>query len=134
MTLFFGYLGCMLLAAAFAAWCAGPSRFRLAFALAGGALLLVPVGDLFDVIDVRRAIERAIAALPEPHHTILVLVDLEDHSYEEAAAILEVPVGTVRSRLFRARRMIQESLIAYAEDAGVARRPPRESRADAPTL
>ena len=49
MTLFFGYLGCMLLAAAFAAWCAGPSRFRLAFALAGGALLLVPVGDLLAV-------------------------------------------------------------------------------------
>jgi RNA polymerase sigma-70 factor (ECF subfamily) len=60
--------------------------------------------------------------LPEPHHTILVLIDLEDHSYEEAAAVLDVPVGTVRSRLFRARRMIQEALIAYAEDAGVASR------------
>ena len=81
--------------------------------------------DLFERIDVRPAIERSIAALPEPHHTILVLIDLEDHSYEEAAAILGVPVGTVRSRLYRARRMIQEALIAYAEDAGIAPRPRR---------
>ena len=85
------------------------------------------LGDLFEVIDVRPAIERAIAELPEPHHTILVLIDLEEYSYEEAAAVLDVPVGTVRSRLFRARRMIQEALIAYAEDAGVARRSPREA-------
>jgi RNA polymerase sigma-70 factor (ECF subfamily) len=79
------------------------------------------LGDFFDRVDVRPAIVRAINLLPEPHHTVLVLVDLEQNSYEEAAAILEVPVGTVRSRLFRARRMIQEALIAYAEDAGVAR-------------
>jgi RNA polymerase sigma-70 factor (ECF subfamily) len=92
------------------------------------------LGDLFELIDVRPAIDRAIAALPEPHHSILVLIDLEDHSYEEAAALLDVPVGTVRSRLFRARRMIQEALIAYAEDAGLGRRLPRESRADSVTL
>lgn len=92
------------------------------------------LGDLFELVDVRPAIERAIAGLPEPHHTILVLIDLEDHTYDEAAAVLEVPVGTVRSRLFRARRMIQEALIAYAEDAGLARRLPRESRADSVTL
>ena len=92
------------------------------------------LGDLFELIDVRPAIDRAIAALPEPHHSILVLIDLEDHSYEEAAALLDVPVGTVRSRLFRARRMIQEALIAYAEDAGFGRRLPRESRADSVTL
>jgi RNA polymerase sigma-70 factor (ECF subfamily) len=91
------------------------------------------LGELFELLDVRPAIERAIAGLPEPHHSILVLVDLEDHSYEEAAAILEVPVGTVRSRLFRARRMIQEALIAYAEDAGVARPRTRAPRANAVT-
>jgi RNA polymerase sigma-70 factor (ECF subfamily) len=84
------------------------------------------LGDLFERVDVRPAIKRAIDALPEPHHSVLVLVDLEDHSYEETAAILQLPIGTVRSRLFRARRMIQQALIAYAEDAGLARsRPPR---------
>jgi RNA polymerase sigma-70 factor (ECF subfamily) len=86
------------------------------------------VAELFDLLDVRPAIERAIADLPEPHHTILVLVDLEGHSYEEAAAVLDVPIGTVRSRLFRARRMIQDALMAYAEDAGVAHRGPHAVR------
>lgn len=91
------------------------------------------LGELFDLLDVRPAIERAIEDLPEPHHTVLVLVDLESHSYEEAAEILEVPVGTVRSRLFRARRMIQEALVAYAEDAGLGRKRPHETRADTVT-
>jgi RNA polymerase sigma-70 factor (ECF subfamily) len=91
------------------------------------------LGDLFERVDVRPAIERAINALPEPHHSVLVLVDLEDNSYEETAAILQVPIGTVRSRLFRARRMIQEALIAYAEDAGLARRPPHHMPTDTVT-
>jgi RNA polymerase sigma-70 factor (ECF subfamily) len=89
------------------------------------------LGDLFENLDVRPAVERAIDALPEPHHTILVLVDLESHSYEEAAAILGVPIGTVRSRLFRARRMIQDALVAYAHDAGIARDRFGERRVDA---
>lgn len=88
------------------------------------------LGELFDLLDVRPAIERAIDALPEPHHTVLVLVDLERNSYEEAAAILQVPLGTVRSRLFRARRMIQEALIVYAEDAGIATRSARPTAVD----
>jgi len=89
------------------------------------------LGELFELLDVRPAIERAVAGLPEPHHTVLVLVDLENHSYDEAAMILDVPIGTVRSRLFRARRMIQEALLAYAEDAGVTRHRAREVRAGA---
>ena len=83
------------------------------------------LGNLFDQIDVRPAIERAINDLPEPHHTILVLVDLQGYSYDEAAAILDVPTGTVRSRLFRARRLIQDALIAYAADLGIGRRAAR---------
>jgi RNA polymerase sigma-70 factor (ECF subfamily) len=80
------------------------------------------VADAFDQIDVRPAIDAAVAALPEPHHSILVLVDLEGHSYEEAAAVLEIPVGTVRSRLYRARRHVQESLLAHARDMGIGNR------------
>jgi RNA polymerase sigma-70 factor (ECF subfamily) len=80
---------------------------------------------------VRPAIDRAINRLPEPHHSVLVLIDLEGNTYEEAAAIMQVPIGTVRSRLFRARRMIQESLLAYAQDAGLAQGAPRDAHVDA---
>lgn len=77
------------------------------------------LGDFFDAIDVRPAIDGAIEALPEPHRSVLLLVDVEGQSYEETAAILGVPVGTVRSRLFRARRAVQHDLIEYARDAGI---------------
>lgn len=79
------------------------------------------IADLYDRMDVLPAIRRAIDELPEPHHSILVLVDLEEHSYEEAAEVLGIPRGTVRSRLFRARRLIQEALLAHAHDLGLAR-------------
>ena len=77
------------------------------------------VADVFDRVDVRPAIERAIHALSEPHHSILVMIDLEEMTYEEAAAVLEIPLGTVRSRLYRARRHMQEALLAYARDLGL---------------
>lgn len=78
------------------------------------------LGDIFDRIEVGPAIERAIRELPEPHQSILVLVDVEGLSYEEASEVLDVPVGTVRSRLFRARRRIQSALFRHAEDMGLA--------------
>ncbi|MEP6692843.1 MAG: sigma-70 family RNA polymerase sigma factor [Gemmatimonadaceae bacterium] len=80
------------------------------------------LGNLFDEIDVRPAIERAVDELPEPHRSVLVLVDVEGQSYDEAAAVLGVPIGTVRSRLFRARRAIQGALIEHARDAGIGKR------------
>lgn len=77
-------------------------------------------GDLFDRIDVAPAIERAVSELPEPHHSIVVLVDIQGMTYDEAAAVLDVPTGTVRSRLYRARRLVQEALIDHAVDMGLA--------------
>lgn len=77
------------------------------------------LGDLFDRMEVGPAIRAAVDGLPEPHHSILVLVDLEGMTYQEAAEVLEVPVGTVRSRLYRARRMIQEALVDHAGDMGL---------------
>jgi RNA polymerase sigma-70 factor (ECF subfamily) len=48
----------------------------------------------------------------------VVLSDVEGMSYEEIARILEVPVGTVKSRLFRARRLLQQKLYDYAVGMG----------------
>lgn len=76
----------------------------------------------FERQEVLDAVQGAIDALPELFREVAVLVDLNDHSYEAAAAILGVPVGTVRSRLFRARRVLQESLLQHARDLGIGQR------------
>ncbi len=74
--------------------------------------------SMFSRLDLGPAIAQAIAAL-EPHYRdVVTLVDVDDFSYEEVAAALDIPIGTVRSRLYRARRQLQESLIDYAIDAG----------------
>lgn len=76
------------------------------------------VDDTIARIDLRPAIERALARVPEPFRSALRLVDVDDHPYERAADILGVPVGTVRSRLFRGRRLMQQHLRVHASDAG----------------
>lgn len=79
-------------------------------------------GDLLDRIDVAPAIRAALAEVPEVYRSAVILVDVEGASYESAAEVLGVPVGTVRSRLFRARRLLQKSLFTHAVDAGIVRR------------
>jgi RNA polymerase sigma-70 factor (ECF subfamily) len=49
---------------------------------------------------------------------IIILCDLEEFSYEEMAKILNIPIGTVRSRLHRARTMLKETLAVYAAKRG----------------
>lgn len=73
---------------------------------------------LLSRIDLAPAIDGALRRLPEPFRSAVVLVDVEDQSYEAAAGILGVPIGTVRSRLFRGRRLLQTELFTYARDAG----------------
>jgi RNA polymerase sigma-70 factor (ECF subfamily) len=75
---------------------------------------------LFDRLDVGPAIARAVATLPARFRAAVELVDVQGQSYEDAAAVEGVPIGTIRSRLFRARRLLQEQLLAHARDAGLA--------------
>ena len=70
-------------------------------------------------VDLGPALDRALADLDEPFRSAVQLVDVEDQSYESAAEILGVPIGTVRSRLFRGRRQMQRSLGVHARDAGL---------------
>jgi RNA polymerase sigma-70 factor (ECF subfamily) len=60
----------------------------------------------------RRMLNAAIATLPVPFREVLVLRELEDLSYKDIARIADVPIGTVMSRLSRARRLLAESLRA----------------------
>jgi RNA polymerase sigma-70 factor (ECF subfamily) len=62
-------------------------------------------------------IESALTSLPEEYRAAILLVDVEELSYEEAAEILSWPLGTVRSRLHRARKLLFASLRDYAARA-----------------
>lgn len=64
------------------------------------------------------AILRAIDVLPEDFRMVVVLADVEGFSYREMASILDVPIGTVTSRLFRGRQQLQRALWDHARDAG----------------
>ncbi len=63
-------------------------------------------------------ITRAINSLPDEFRQIILLADIEDFSYKEISDIIEVPIGTVRSRLFRARNLLKELLRKYALSLG----------------
>jgi RNA polymerase sigma-70 factor, ECF subfamily len=76
-----------------------------------------------------RDLERAIAQLPEEQRSVLLLVGLEGMRYEEVAAVLDVPVGTIRSRLSRGRETLRELMGMVPERAPEALRPPGAQRA-----
>jgi RNA polymerase sigma-70 factor (ECF subfamily) len=60
----------------------------------------------------------ALNSLSVDFRTIVILCDLEGFTYEEIAAILDLPLGTVRSRLHRARTLLKEKLFEYAKKRG----------------
>jgi len=76
-----------------------------------------PQGAFFDKI-VDDQVLKAIDQLPEAFRETLVLSDVEGMSYQEIAGILSVPIGTVKSRLFRARQLLQAKLYDYAVEMG----------------
>jgi RNA polymerase sigma-70 factor, ECF subfamily len=82
-----------------------------------------PEGAFFSKIVDDKVLE-AIDALPPEFREVLVLSDIEGMRYAEIAETLEVPVGTVKSRLFRARRQLQAALYAHAVEMGYIK--PRE--------
>lgn len=66
--------------------------------------------DEFEAVDVRPQIESALAELSPEFRSAIVLVDLQGMSIEQASVTLEVPIGTIKSRLFRARKQLSQSL------------------------
>ena len=69
----------------------------------------------FETTELEGAIQRSLNKLPSIYRLMLVLVDIEGLSYEEAAMAAHIPVGTVKSRLARARLQMQKSLQAAGE-------------------
>lgn len=72
---------------------------------------------------------RALDALPFEFRMTVLLADMHDLSYKEIAEVLDCPVGTVMSRLHRARKQLQQNLFEYAQQEGVIR-PPEGANAD----
>ena len=58
----------------------------------------------------RQAVREALNSLPEHHRVVLVLFDIQGHAYEDIAQVLELPLGTVKSRLNRARAALRDKL------------------------
>lgn len=74
---------------------------------------------VFNARELGPALASAIESLPDAHREVVALVDIDGLGYHEAAETIGVPVGTVRSRLFRARRTLQQQLVGFARDAGI---------------
>jgi len=81
-----------------------------------------PEGSFYDSF-VDEEVTRAIDELPEEYRTAVVLSDLHGLRYAEVAAVLDIPEGTVKSRLFRGRRILQKKLVDYALEMGYIKRP-----------
>lgn len=80
--------------------------------------LLDPDGEALRPV-IAQEIEAALDTLPEDYRIIILLADVEELSYKEIAQVLGCPIGTVMSRLHRARRMLQKQLVEYADQLGI---------------
>ena len=63
-------------------------------------------------------LSKALNSIPEDFRTVVLLCDVEDFTYEEIANMLDVPIGTIRSRLHRGRNLLKAQLMDYAEKRG----------------
>ena len=84
--------------------------------------------DWFTEAEVKQAVED----LPEQFRMAVLLADVEGFSYKEIAEILDIPIGTVMSRLHRGRNRLQKGLYEFAVRRGLADPPPEESAASVP--
>ena len=66
-------------------------------------------------------VQRAVDQLPQDYRMVVLLADLEGFSYKEISEILEIPVGTVMSRLYRGRRLLETEMLRYAREHGYLR-------------
>lgn len=88
-----------------------------------------PEKDLLNKI-LREDLERAVDGLPDDLRMVVVLCDLECFSYQEIAQILNIPMGTVRSRLARGRSRLQRALWTHGMESGLIRRAPKSEEND----
>jgi RNA polymerase sigma-70 factor, ECF subfamily len=74
--------------------------------------------DNFAHAEVRTAVEKALHDVPEPFQSALILRDLEEMSYEEISEVLQISLGTVKSRITRGRQALRKILGGYVREVG----------------
>lgn len=83
--------------------------------------------DTFSEMD--ENVKEALENLPEDYRIVIVMADIEGRSYKEIAKKLNLPIGTVMSRLYRGRKALEEALFAYASKYGYIKgRKPKKQR------
>ena len=95
----------------------GPSPGENAMQVA----LTDPADSPFDNVahhEVQKRVDEELRKVPEPYRTTLILRDLEEMSYEEIAEVLEISLGTVKSRLTRGREALRQRLAPYVREVG----------------
>lgn len=88
--------------------------------------------DSYAHAEVHSAVEKALHQVPEPFQTALILRDLEEMSYEEIAEVLQISLGTVKSRITRGRQALRKILAGYVREVGAELgllAPPEEEQA-----
>jgi RNA polymerase sigma-70 factor (ECF subfamily) len=98
-----------------------PAEAEEAGEMAIQAALTDPADSPFDNVahhEIQRRVEEALRKVPEPYRTTLILRDLEEMSYEEIAEVLEISLGTVKSRLTRGRDALRQRLASYVREVG----------------
>jgi len=98
-----------------------PAEAEEAVEMAVQAALTDPADSPFDNVahhEIQQRVEEALRKVPEPYRTTLILRDLEEMSYEEIAEVLEISLGTVKSRLTRGRDALRQRLASYVREVG----------------
>jgi RNA polymerase sigma-70 factor, ECF subfamily len=72
-------------------------------------------------LGMEREVEAALDELPAEFREALLLVDVQELSYQEISRVLNIPIGTVKSRVSRGRSLLREALTAYAKERGIIR-------------
>lgn len=103
--------------------------FESALIQVEGALARTPEDEILDA-SWDAEVRQALVALPHNYKVVVLLVDIEGYSYKEVADILAIPVGTVMSRLYRGRRLLERSLLSYGIRYNYLRHRPQRVRSE----
>ena len=103
--------------------------FESALIQVEGVLARSPEDDVLDV-SWDAEVRESLVALPHNYKVVVLLVDIEGYSYKEVADILAIPVGTVMSRLYRGRRLLERALLSFGIRYNYLRHRPQRVRSE----